>query len=103
LPIVLYIANCILSALPQRAKYRSNESSNSLDALLGPKSPHAEFPVVGIYLRATGSRAGTTAMVAVILLLLGMSGTIVVTAASCQLWSFARDGSLPFSAHLAKV
>jgi amino acid transporter len=78
-------------------------SASRLDALLAPTSPHAEFPVVGIYLRATRSRGGTTAMISVLLLVLFISGTMVVTTASRQLWSFARDGGVPFSGTLAKV
>jgi hypothetical protein len=64
----------------------SGSSSASFDRLLDPlSSPHAEFPFIDIYISATGSRGGTTAMACAVLLVIFMSSMAVVTAASRQI------------------
>ena len=61
------------------------------------------FPFMGIFLQATGSIQGTTAMTSIIIAL-GFSGTIgFVATSSRMIWSFARDRGLPFSSFLSKV
>ena len=61
------------------------------------------FPFMGIFLQATGSIKGTTAMTSIIIAL-GFSGTIgFVATSSRMIWSFARDRGLPFSSFLSKV
>ena len=66
------------------------------------KSPTG-FPFMGIFLQATGSVKGTTAMASIVIAL-GFSGTIgFVATSSRMIWSFARDRGLPFSSFLSKV
>jgi choline transport protein len=60
-------------------------------------------PWIQILLNATGSMVATNILVVVVCLLLMFSAVNQVTASSRQLWSFARDQGLPFSAWLAHV
>jgi choline transport protein len=60
-------------------------------------------PWIQILLNATGSMVGTNILVVLVCLLLMFSAVNQVTASSRQLWSFARDQGLPFSAWLAYV
>lgn len=60
-------------------------------------------PWIQIVLNATGSIIATNILVVVVCLLLMFSAVNQVTASSRQLWSFARDQGLPFSAWLAYV
>ena len=60
-------------------------------------------PYIAILLNATQSTAGTAVMVAYIIFALIFCATNMVTTSSRQLFSFARDNGLPYSAWLAKV
>ncbi|EMD61337.1 hypothetical protein COCSADRAFT_147942 [Bipolaris sorokiniana ND90Pr] len=60
-------------------------------------------PWIQILLNATESKAATNIMTVAVCLLLLFCSVNQVTAASRQLWSFARDEGLPFSAWLAYV
>ncbi len=60
-------------------------------------------PWIQILLNATGSIAATNILTVVICLLLLFCSVNQVTAASRQLWSFARDKGLPFSGWLSYV
>lgn len=60
-------------------------------------------PYIAILLNATGSVAGTSVLVAYIILALIFCSTNVVTTSSRQLFSFARDRGLPFSGWLSQV
>lgn len=60
-------------------------------------------PWIQILLNATESKAATNIMTVAVILLLLFCSVNQVTAASRQLWSFARDEGLPFSAWLAHV
>ena len=72
----------------------------NIDAVL--KSPTG-FPYMEIFLQATGSVQGTTAMASIIVAL-GICATIgFVATSSRMIWSFARDRGLPFSSFLSKV
>jgi choline transport protein len=73
---------------------------NDLAALLS--TPLGQ-PWIQILLNATESKAATNIMTVVVCLLLLFCSVNQVTAASRQLWSFARDEGLPFSAWLAHV
>jgi choline transport protein len=60
-------------------------------------------PWIQIVFNATESKAATNIMTIVVCLLLLFCSINQVTAASRQLWSFARDQGLPCSAWLARV
>ncbi|KAF7196869.1 Choline transport protein [Pseudocercospora fuligena] len=60
-------------------------------------------PYIEILLNATGSVTGTAIMVAYIILSLMFCVINMVTTSSRQLYSFARDGGLPFSRFFSKV
>jgi choline transport protein len=60
-------------------------------------------PYIAILLNATQSTAGNAVMVAYIIFALIFCATNMVTTSSRQLFSFARDNGLPYSAWLAKV
>ena len=60
-------------------------------------------PYIEILLNATGSVAGTAIMVAYVILALVFCAINVVTTSSRQLYSFARDGGLPFGETLSNA
>ena len=60
-------------------------------------------PYVEILLNATQSKAATLTLTSIIFVLLVACAVNNVTSSSRQLWSFARDGGLPFSNWLAYV
>ena len=60
-------------------------------------------PYVEILLNATQSKRATLALTSIIFVLLVACAVNNVTTSSRQLWSFARDGGLPFSSWLAYV
>jgi amino acid transporter len=63
----------------------------------------AGHPFIQIFCNATGSLGATT--VTVVLPILSLTGSVIaeIATASRQLWSFARDGGVPFSTTIAKV
>ncbi|KAK1823102.1 hypothetical protein LTR12_002405 [Friedmanniomyces endolithicus] len=61
------------------------------------------FAFMEIYRTATGSNGATLALTAILIILTFFSATNFVASASRQLYAFARDGGLPFSAQIAKV
>lgn len=63
----------------------------------------AGYPFIQIFFNATNSLAGTTIMVVIVLVALTGSVVAEIATASRQLWSFARDNGVPFSATVAKV
>ena len=61
------------------------------------------FPFMEIFLQATRSTAGTTALASIVIAL-AICATIGLIATSSRMtWSFARDRGLPFSRILSKV
>lgn len=60
-------------------------------------------PFIQLFFNATQSYGGTNTMTAIVIILLAACCTSEVATASRQLWSFARDEGLPFSAWLSKV
>ena len=61
------------------------------------------FPFMEIFLQATRSTAGTTALASLVIAL-AICATIGLIATSSRMtWSFARDRGLPFSRILSKV
>ncbi|RMZ11000.1 hypothetical protein D0860_03574 [Hortaea werneckii] len=60
-------------------------------------------PFVQIFYNATGSKAASSVMVAIVIILLVSCCFSEVATASRQLWSFARDKGLPASSWLEQV
>lgn len=60
-------------------------------------------PVIQVFYNATQSKAGTSVMVAVIIVVFMSACIGQVATASRQLWSFARDQGVPFSRQLEVV
>lgn len=63
----------------------------------------AGFPFIQIIYNATRSLAATTFMVTIPLISLTGSVVAEIATASRQLWSFARDGGIPFPVWVATV
>jgi amino acid transporter len=61
------------------------------------------YPFIQVFYNITGSLPGTNAMTSVIIVLLIACTITEVATASRQLWSFARDGGLPFSSFFSHV
>ncbi|KAF4967228.1 hypothetical protein FSARC_5207 [Fusarium sarcochroum] len=61
------------------------------------------FPIIQIFYNVTGSVAAATALTGAITVMAALSTVPLITSAARIMWAFARDGGLPFSAHLAKV
>ncbi|PGH00160.1 hypothetical protein AJ80_09213 [Polytolypa hystricis UAMH7299] len=61
------------------------------------------YPFIQVFFNATKSLQATNAMVSILVITLTASAISEVATASRQLWSFARDGGLPFSSFLAHV
>ena len=60
-------------------------------------------PVIQVFYNATQSKAGTSVMVAVVIVVFVSACIGQVATASRQLWSFARDQGVPFSKQLEVV
>lgn len=61
------------------------------------------FPFIQIFYNATKSYSATNVMVTILVVTLTSSAISEVATASRQIWSFARDGGLPFSRFLSYV
>jgi choline transport protein len=61
------------------------------------------YPFIYVFYNATQSHAGTILMSMTLIILLACSSTSVLATASRQVFSFARDGGLPFSHVFATV
>ena len=61
------------------------------------------YPFIQLFYNITNSYVGTDIMVAIIIIALVCAVIAEIATASRQIWSFARDGGLPFSAFLSKV
>jgi amino acid transporter len=61
------------------------------------------YPYLYVFLQGTGALAGAVTM-AMIMWVLGVCCLVgLMAATSRQMWSFARDNALPFSAQVTKV
>ncbi|KAK3049613.1 hypothetical protein LTR09_009034 [Extremus antarcticus] len=60
-------------------------------------------PVIQVFYNATKSKAGTTVMVSVLIIIFVSACVGQVATASRQMWSFARDRGLPGSKYLERV
>lgn len=72
---------------------------NAEDAINSPTG----FPFIEVFLNATGSKGGATAMTSVIIAAMVFAAVGVLATASRMAWAFAREKGLPGSATLAKV
>ncbi|KAI4951198.1 hypothetical protein J4E91_003904 [Alternaria rosae] len=72
----------------------------ALDSVL--ESPTGQ-PVLQAVYNATGSIAGTEVMGALLVILVFFAAVSVTAASSRQIWAFARDRGLPFSAWIERV
>ncbi|KAL2434640.1 putative amino-acid permease C15C4.04c [Exophiala dermatitidis] len=72
---------------------------NPFDALSSPTG----FPMIAGFFYATKSHVGTSIMIAVVIINTTSSCISTVATVSRQLWSFARDGGLPYSEFTAVV
>jgi amino acid transporter len=61
------------------------------------------YPFIQIFYDTTKSLAGTDVLVTILIVTLTASTISEVATASRQLWSFARDGGLPFAGVLSYV
>lgn len=66
-------------------------------------SSPTKFPIIQIFLTATGSKGATTAMVCALVSTLIFTTFGLLACASRLTWAFARDKGLPFSNYFAKV
>jgi amino acid transporter len=60
-------------------------------------------PVIQMFYNVTGSKASTTAMVSVLIVMAAAGCVTNIATSSRQVWAFARDKGLPFSEWLAYV
>jgi len=73
-------------------------SINDLDALF--ESP---YPIATIYMQATGSAAGTTGLLALIMICISICVIGLYVTCGRTLWTLARDGATPFPKFVGKV
>lgn len=57
----------------------------------------SDFPIIDVLLRATGSKAATCVLGAMLVVLLFFSTVTTTASASRQIWAFSRDQGFPFS------
>lgn len=67
--------------------------------LTGP----SKYPIIQIFLNATGSTKATMAMIFILILVSSFSVFGLLACASRLVWAFARDEGLPFSSHFSHV
>lgn len=72
------------------------------DIKLALQSP-TKYPIIYIFLTATGSKKATTAMVCALISTLVFSTFGTLACASRLAWAFARDQGLPFSNYFSHV
>lgn len=75
-------------------------SIGDLDSVLA--TPTGQ-PFIQVFYNATQSHARATVLTSIIVVMLASTCISEVATASRQLWSFARDGGLPFSGWLSQV
>ncbi|KAF2088439.1 amino acid transporter-like protein [Saccharata proteae CBS 121410] len=61
------------------------------------------YPIIEIFLQATGSVGGAVGLTLILVLAAIFSITGIVTTASRMMWAFAREKGLPFSSFLSRV
>jgi amino acid transporter len=61
------------------------------------------YPFIQLFYNTTGSLAGASVLVVIVILTLLSAAIAEVATASRQLWSFARDGGVPCSAWVGRI
>ena len=61
------------------------------------------YPFIQIIYNATQSYAATNVMTSIVIIVFTSAVISEIATSSRQLWSFARDGGLPFSSFIARV
>lgn len=61
------------------------------------------FPMVDVFLQATGTKAGATALVMIMVVNNLFMGVGVYLTASRIIWTLARDNAIPFSGAIARI
>ena len=71
-----------------------------LETVLGTSTG---YPFIQVIYNVTGSKAGTSVLVAIIIVVLCFGCVTNFATSSRQMWAFARDNGFPFSSFMAKV
>lgn len=74
-------------------------AGNPIDIVDSPTG----YPFISAFYNATGSKVGTSVMVAIMIVNTTSSVISTLATVSRQLWSFGRDRGLPFSSFFAYV
>jgi len=61
------------------------------------------YPFIQIFYNATQSYTATNIMTSIVIVVFTSAVISEIATSSRQLWSFARDGGLPFSSFIARV
>jgi amino acid transporter len=61
------------------------------------------YPFIQVFFNSTQSYAATNVMTAIVIIVFISAVISEIATSSRQLWSFARDGGLPFSGFVSKV
>ena len=67
------------------------------------ETPPLTYPYMPIFLQATKSLGGSTAMISLCIVLAACATIAFVATSSRMYWSFARDRALPFSRYISRV
>ena len=71
--------------------------------LQGALNTPTKYPMIYVFYNATASKTGTFIMSVLLAFMLACAATSVLATASRQVFSFARDGGLPWASFLARV
>lgn len=74
-----------------------------IDAALESPAGALGFPFMQIFYDATGSKGGSSAMIAIVIVMSACGAIAALATASRLVWAFARDRGLPFWRHVSKV
>lgn len=66
-------------------------------------TPPIQYPFMVVFVEATGSIGGSSAMIAIVIVLDICATFAIVASSSRMYWAFARDRGLPFWQTLSKV
>lgn len=77
--------------------------TTNADASLASPTGALGFPYMEIFYQSTGSKAGATGMIVIILIMTVCGAIASLATASRLIWAFARDRGLPFWRHVSKV
>lgn len=77
--------------------------TTNIEAVLKSPTGALGFPYMQIFYQSTGSKAGASVMIAIILVMTACATIADLATASRLIWAFARDRGLPFWRHVSKV